>query len=117
MSSNNCLHAACIFCKIIRKEIPSHIVYENPKTLAFMDISPLSDGHILVIPKYHAQKMHQVPSEYLSDIMIAAKDIVNASIDVGNAQDYNVLQNNGKVAHQVTNILNTHAYIYIYIFL
>lgn len=43
----------CIFCKIVRKEIPAHIVYENEQYLAFLDIRPLSAGHTLVIPKEH----------------------------------------------------------------
>ncbi len=43
----------CIFCKIIKKEIPSHIVYEDDETLAFLDINPKSPGHIQVIPKKH----------------------------------------------------------------
>ncbi len=44
---------SCIFCKIVRKEIPTHIVYEDEHTLAFLDIHPQSAGHTLVIPKQH----------------------------------------------------------------
>jgi histidine triad (HIT) family protein len=44
----------CIFCKIVKKEAPAHIVRENDRTLVFMDLFPAADGHVLVIPKFHA---------------------------------------------------------------
>lgn len=44
---------SCIFCKIVTKEIPAHIIYENDEFMAFLDIRPLSPGHALVIPKKH----------------------------------------------------------------
>jgi len=52
----------CIFCKIVKKEIPSHIVYEDSDFLAFMDIHPLSPGHTLVIPKTHYRWVWDVPN-------------------------------------------------------
>lgn len=51
----------CIFCKIARKEIPAHIVYEDDAFLAFLDIRPLSPGHALVIPKQHYRWVWDVP--------------------------------------------------------
>jgi histidine triad (HIT) family protein len=53
----------CIFCKIIKKEIPANIVYEDDKFLAFLDISPSSPGHTLVIPKDHYRWVWDVPTE------------------------------------------------------
>jgi diadenosine tetraphosphate (Ap4A) HIT family hydrolase len=53
--------AACIFCKIIRGEIPSFKLLETDKILAFLDINPLSRGHALLIPKTHGEKLHDVP--------------------------------------------------------
>ena len=47
----------CIFCKIVKKEIPSKILYENEKNLAFLDIFPINDGHTIVIPKNHYQNI------------------------------------------------------------
>jgi histidine triad (HIT) family protein len=52
----------CIFCKIIKKEIPAHVVYENDDFLAFMDIHPASRGHVLVIPKKHYRWVWDVPN-------------------------------------------------------
>lgn len=51
----------CIFCKIVKKEIPAHIVYEDDKFLAFLDIHPVSLGHTLIIPKVHYRWVWDVP--------------------------------------------------------
>ncbi|PVV00237.1 hypothetical protein BB559_000003 [Furculomyces boomerangus] len=92
----NHLIADCLFCKIIKGVIPSKKIFENEFSFVFLDIGPLSKGHSLIIPKYHAQKMHEIPDEYLADILPTAKKIANA---IG-CTDYNILQNNGKIAHQ-----------------
>ncbi|KAJ1735267.1 Adenosine 5'-monophosphoramidase [Coemansia biformis] len=90
------LAAECIFCRIIKGEIPSVKLLETPTTFAFLDIGPLSEGHALVIPKYHAEKLHQLPDEFLADTLPVAKKIAAAL----NLENYNVLQNNGRLAHQ-----------------
>ena len=95
----------CIFCKIIKKEIPSDIILETDLSLAFTDINPLSKGHVLIIPKEHAEKMHEHTDEALSDILSVIKRIVNASP----IKDYNILQNNGRIAHQL--IMHTHFHL------
>ncbi|MEI7463544.1 MAG: HIT domain-containing protein, partial [Candidatus Taylorbacteria bacterium] len=53
---------SCIFCKIINKEIPANIIYEDADFLAFLDIRPLSPGHMLVIPKKHYRWVWDVPN-------------------------------------------------------
>ncbi|KAJ2717280.1 Adenosine 5'-monophosphoramidase [Coemansia spiralis] len=90
------LAAECIFCKIIKGDIPSVKLLETETTFAFLDVGPLSEGHALLIPKYHAEKLHQVPDEYLADTLPIAKKIAAAL----NVDDYNILQNNGRLAHQ-----------------
>ncbi|GKT72254.1 HIT domain-containing protein [Colletotrichum tofieldiae] len=89
--------ASCIFCKIIKGEIPCFKLFESDKTLAFLDINPLSRGHALVIPKYHGAKLSDIPDEYLGEILPVVKKLVAAT----GATDYNILQNNGRIAHQV----------------
>ncbi|KAJ4319391.1 Adenosine 5'-monophosphoramidase [Fusarium piperis] len=88
--------AGCIFCRIIKGEIPSFKLFESDKTFAFLDIGPLSKGHALVIPKYHGAKLADIPDDHLAEILPTLKKIVNAT----GATDYNILQNNGRVAHQ-----------------
>ncbi|KAF8635960.1 hypothetical protein AX15_000125 [Amanita polypyramis BW_CC] len=96
--------ASCIFCKIIKGEIPSFKLIETELSYSFLDIEPLSRGHALIIPKYHAEKMHELPDEYLSDAMPIAKKIALAQ----GLENYNVLQNNGVIAHQVVPHVHFH---------
>ncbi|KAI5212923.1 HIT-like protein [Aureobasidium subglaciale] len=106
--------AACIFCKIIKgtvtsilkasSEIPSMKLFESEKVFAFLDINPLSYGHALVIPKYHGAKLHDIPDDQLTEILPVAKKIAQA---IG-AGDYNILQNNGRIAHQVVDHVHFH---------
>ncbi|KAI8639927.1 HIT-like domain-containing protein [Parasitella parasitica] len=103
-TTHNHLTDDCIFCKIIRQEIPSFKLVETEKSYAFMDIEPLSEGHSLVIPKYHAEFMHQLPDDYLEDAMPIAKKIAVA----GGFAQYNVLQNNGRLANQAVPHVHFH---------
>ncbi|KAJ3366034.1 hypothetical protein AMAG_03457 [Allomyces macrogynus ATCC 38327] len=92
--------ANCIFCKIIRKEIPSLKLLETEKVYAFLDIGPLSEGHALVIPKHHGEFLHDIPADSLAEILPATKQVVEALRKGTGMTDYNILQNNGKAAHQ-----------------
>ncbi|KAJ4387936.1 Adenosine 5'-monophosphoramidase [Gnomoniopsis smithogilvyi] len=95
---------ACLFCKIIKGDIPSIKLFESDKTLAFMDINPLSKGHALVIPKHHGEKLSDIPDEHLTELLPIAKKIAIAT----GAENYNILQNNGKLAHQEVGHLHVH---------
>lgn len=86
----------CIFCKIIAGEIPSYKLGENEGAIAFLDISPLSKGHSLVIPKEHYEKFHEMDEESAKQVMSLARKVAIA-LDVEN---YNIIQNNGKLANQ-----------------
>ncbi|CBF75564.1 HIT-like domain-containing protein [Aspergillus tetrazonus] len=96
--------AACIFCRIIKGEIPSFKLFESDKVFAFLDIQPLSRGHALVIPKYHGAKLTDIPDDHLTEILPVAKKIAQ----VTGATDFNVLQNNGRIAHQVVDHVHFH---------
>jgi len=95
---------SCIFCRIIKGEIPSFKLFESEKTLAFLDIGALSKGHALVIPKYHGAKLADIPDDQLSEILPVLKKIVNAT----GAENYNILQNNGTLAHQEVHHVHFH---------
>jgi len=88
--------ASCLFCKIIKGDIPCFKLLETGSALAFLDINPLSNGHALIIPKYHAEKIHELPDQYTTDILPIAKKIAIAQ----DLENYNILQNNGRIAHQ-----------------
>lgn len=96
--------ASCIFCKIIKGEIPCFKLFESDKTLAFLDINPLSRGHALIIPKFHGEKLVDIPDEHLGEILPLAKKLVKAT----GATEYNILQNNGPTAHQVVPHVHFH---------
>lgn len=68
----------CIFCKIVLREIPASIVYEDDTHLAFLDINPVAIGHTLLIPKEHHRWMSDVPDELLGKTFITAKKIMQA---------------------------------------
>ncbi|RYP40368.1 hypothetical protein DL768_010639 [Monosporascus sp. mg162] len=96
--------ASCIFCKIIKGEIPCFKLFESEKTLAYLDIGPLAKGHALVIPKFHGAKLLDIPDEHLSEILPVAKKLARAT----GAENYNILQNNGRIAHQVVDHVHFH---------
>ncbi|KAI4125845.1 MAG: hypothetical protein LQ338_004050 [Usnochroma carphineum] len=85
-------------------EIPSFKLFENERLLAFLDIQPLSYGHTLVIPKYHGAKLTDIPDDSLTEVLPVAKKIAKAM----NVENYNILQNNGKLAHQVVDHVHFH---------
>lgn len=106
------MSAACIFCKIIKGEIPSLKLLETKYTYSFLDIQPTSDYHCLIIPKYHGAKLHNIPDDYLSDVLPVVKKLTNVlGLDVNDTPEgdgYNVLQNNGRIAHQVVDHVHFH---------
>jgi len=96
--------AACIFCKIVKGDIPCFKLFESDKVLAFLDINPLSRGHALIIPKFHGEKLLDIPDDQLSEILPVVKKLVKAT----GAENYNVLQNNGRIAHQEVDHVHFH---------
>ncbi|PGG98050.1 hypothetical protein GX51_07024 [Blastomyces parvus] len=96
--------AACLFCRIVKGELPSFKLYESDRVLAFLDIMPLSRGHALVIPKVHGVKLTDIPDEDLAELLPVAKKLAIAS----GAVDYNILQNNGRMAHQFVDHVHVH---------
>ncbi|MCG7856073.1 HIT family protein [Flavihumibacter sp.] len=67
-----------IFTKIINGEIPSYKIAENDKFYAFLDVFPITHGHVLVVPKMEVDKFYEVPDAYLSEILVFAKPIAKA---------------------------------------
>jgi len=98
---------SCIFCKIIRKEIPSSVVYEDDKVLAFNDIAPQAPVHILVIPKKHADTVAEL------DDMSVVKDLFSVMKKLAQEKGidksgYRIVVNHGKDAGQAVPHLHFH---------
>lgn len=98
----------CIFCKIIAGQIPAEKIYEDAAVLAFLDIGPVSDGHVLVVPKRHYEKVHECPPDLLADMWAKLGKIAGAVSLAMNSDGYNVLCNNGRAAGQLVDHLHFH---------
>ncbi|MBE0523030.1 MAG: HIT family protein [Methanosarcinales archaeon] len=98
----------CIFCKIIKGEIPSYTIYQDNKTLAFLDINPNSFGHALIIPKHHARTIIDMQDEDVEAVFKTVKKVVIA-IQTALAPDgLNLAVNQGEVAGQVVQHFHCH---------
>ena len=91
----------CLFCKIIKGDIPATKVYEDKQCLAFLDINPINKGHTLVIPKQHCKDIYDVPEETLKSVSIAAKKVSIAVKKAMGCDGVNIGMNNGASAGQV----------------
>jgi histidine triad (HIT) family protein len=101
--------AETVFAKILRGEIPCHHVYEDEHTFAFLDVNPLSRGHILVIPREPATTLDQLSAESAAALGRVLPRIARAMMIATGATAYNVLQNNGAAAHQA--VFHVHFHI------
>ncbi len=98
----------CLFCKIIRGEIPSKKVYEDNNTLAILDINPASEGHVLVMPKKHSETIFEANEEDLKATIATTKKVANKIKSELSPEGLNVIQNNGEVAGQVIAHIHFH---------
>ncbi|HIP84204.1 MAG TPA: HIT family protein [Methanothermococcus okinawensis] len=97
----------CIFCKIVKKEIPAKILYEDEKTMAFLDINPRSKGHTLVIPKEHYETFEEVPEDVALHLVKTIKKVLEILKPL-NYHGYNILSNNKPAAGQEVPHLHFH---------
>ena len=95
----------CIFCKIINKEIPAQIVYENDFVLAFKDISPVAPQHYLLIPKKHFVSLATVDAQYSQEILMAIQSMTQ-ELEIN---DFRTVFNTGTAAGQT--VFHVHAHI------
>lgn len=101
--------ADTIFSQILSGEIPSHKVYEDDDVLAFLDIGPLSEGHVLLIPKEAAATLDALSDASAAALGRVLPRLCRAVMAVTGVRDYNVLQNNGAAAHQA--VFHVHFHI------
>jgi histidine triad (HIT) family protein len=100
--------AECIFCQIVAKKIPCFKIYEDERSLAFADINPLSDGHILVIPKNHAVNLMEITPGDLAAVHQASQKVAHAMTKSLKPAGITVLQLNGAGANQVVMHYHVH---------
>ncbi len=100
---------SCLFCKIIAKEIPAEIVFENEHVLAFLDIGPVSEGHALLVPKTHAENLSQGSASDACELMRAVHVLAPKILKAVGADGYNLGMNHGTCAGQ--EVMHTHLHV------
>jgi histidine triad (HIT) family protein len=91
---------SCIFCKIVRRESASEIIYESPRVMGILDIRPIHYGHALVIPKDHCRDFLSLQQEDLFDILDGSQRIAKALVESLGLDGFNIFSNNGRSAGQ-----------------
>jgi histidine triad (HIT) family protein len=98
----------CIFCKLVAKQIPSTVVYEDHATLAFMDIGQVNPGHVLVAAKTHAENIYALDDETAAGVFCSAARVARAIRAAFSPPGLSVYQANGKPAGQTVFHLHVH---------
>jgi histidine triad (HIT) family protein len=99
----------CIFCKVIAGEIPGEIVDSDDRTVTVMDINPATRGHVVVIPREHAEDLLSVSEEDLAATMAAVRRIATRMQETLGPDGFNILNNMGRVAWQ--SIFHFHVHV------
>jgi histidine triad (HIT) family protein len=90
----------CVFCRIVARQIPASVVYEDEHTLAFMDLGQVNPGHVLVAVKAHAENLYALNDAQAGAVLRTAARVARAIRDAFSPQGLSVYQANGKVAGQ-----------------
>ncbi len=98
----------CIFCKIAEGEIPTEKIFESENFFAIKDINPKVEGHSLVISKKHYETLLDMPSSLYGEFLETAKEVAFKLIDELNAEGFNLIMNNKRVAGQLVAHVHLH---------
>lgn len=98
----------CIFCKIIAVEVPAAVIYENDAVVTLLDIGPLAEGHLLVVPRRHFSKLSDLPPSESSQLGAVLPTMARALLEVTGADGFNVLVNEGRTAGQLVPHVHFH---------
>ena len=99
----------CIFCRIVQKQAPSSVIFEDQTVMAFLDIRPLNIGHSLVIPKDHYADIFDIPKDILGQVHQVTKPIAFAVKKVTGADGVSIIQQSGRAAGQ--DIFHFHVHV------
>ena len=91
----------CVFCQIVQGEIQSYKVYEDKITYAFLDLYPVADGHVLVIPKRHFADWSSCPPDVLSQVALTAQKVRHLIAQKLKPSGFNYVSNEKAIAYQV----------------
>ena len=99
---------SCIFCDILEGKREGHVVYEDEKHIAFLDKYPIDDGHTLVIPKKHYERITDMDSNDVGELFSLIPKIAKAVLLGAGADAFSLAQNNGKAAKQIIPHVHVH---------
>ena len=89
------MNTDCAFCKIINHDGDAHIIYENENISCFLDIDPINEGHILIVPKIHCSNLDELPEGTAEEIIRISQHIIKALKCVYKLPGYTLMQNGG----------------------
>ena len=98
----------CIFCKIANGEIPSDTIYEDDLFRVILDLSPISEGHALIIPKKHCKNLFELDDDIAQRALLVAKKVGKLMLEAYGCKGLNLLQNNGEEAGQTVMHFHIH---------
>ena len=90
----------CVFCKIVKGDIPSKVLYEDDEFKVILDLGPATKGHALILPKNHYRNLYEIPDEVAGKVMLLAKKMALHMTEKLNCDGFNLVQNNGEAAGQ-----------------
>ncbi len=98
----------CIFCRVVAAQLPAFVVYEDQTTIAFLDVGPLAEGHLLVTPREHYARLSDMPAQLAADLGSQLPRLGRALMKVTSASAFNVLCNEGADSGQVVRHVHFH---------
>jgi histidine triad (HIT) family protein len=98
----------CVFCKIVTRTLPSYIVYEDERHVAFLDINPFSAGHTLVCPKRHGETLWDMDEHEIAEVFKVASKVSMGVVSATKADGFRIMQNNGEAANQAVAHIHVH---------
>ena len=99
----------CVFCSIVSRTTPAHLVWEDDTTLAFLDINPAADGHVLVIPKIHASDIFDIEPDSIADVARTVHRVANLLKTRLEPEGITLFQANGSAGWQ--DIFHLHVHV------
>lgn len=107
-NSSSVVPEKCVFCKIVSRESPSHVVYEDQDYVAFLDRFPISRGHTLVCPKKHGETIWDMDEGGIGGLFRTVAKVSKAIVAASDADGFRLVQNNGEAANQVVAHVHVH---------
>ncbi len=98
----------CLFCKIIKREIPAAVVYENESVLGILDVNPRAPGHTMILPKVHAENMLDLPNGVILPVFSAVKEMTEILRKAFSPDGFTIGINHGRVSGQSIDHLHVH---------